>query len=73
MVEFADGAVLAQLGAPDMRVPIGYALGEPDRLAFGGERLDFTRMGTLTFASPDTERFPCLAYARGAAAARRSC
>ena len=66
MVEFADGAVLAQLGAPDMRVPIGYALGEPDRLAFGGERLDFTRMGALTFASPDTERFPCLAYAREA-------
>ena len=66
MVEFRDGAVLAQLGAPDMRVPIGYALGEPDRLAFGGERLDFTRMGALTFASPDTERFPCLAYAREA-------
>lgn len=66
MVEFVDGAVLAQLGAPDMRVPIGYALGEPDRLAFGGERLDFTRMGALTFASPDTERFPCLAYAREA-------
>ena len=66
LVEFVDGAVLAQLGAPDMRVPIGYALGEPDRLAFGGERLDFTRMGALTFASPDTERFPCLAYAREA-------
>lgn len=66
MVEFGDGAVLAQLGAPDMRVPIGYALGEPDRLPFGGERLDFTRMGTLTFASPDTQRFPCLSYAREA-------
>ncbi len=63
MVEFEDGAVLAQLGLPDMRVPIGYAMGYPDRVPFGGERLNLAKLGRLTFEAPDTERFPCLKMA----------
>lgn len=63
MIEFEDGAVLAQLGAPDMRVPIGYAMGYPARIPFGGERLDFARIASLTFEAPDVERFPCLRMA----------
>ena len=63
MVEFEDGAYLAQMGAPDMRLPIGYAMGYPDRLPFGGEHLDFAAVGSLTFEAPDTERFPCLRLA----------
>ncbi len=63
MVEFEDGAVLAQLGAPDMRVPIGYAMGYPSRIPFGGERLDFARIASLTFEAPDVTRFPCLRLA----------
>ena len=63
MIEFEDGAVLAQLGAPDMRVPIGYAMGYPSRIPFGGERLDFARIASLTFEAPDMERFPCLRMA----------
>ncbi len=57
MVEFADGAVLAQLGTPDMRLPILYAMAYPERLETGGERLDFARMGQLTFEQPDPEKF----------------
>ena len=63
MVEFEDGAVIAQLGLPDMRVPIGYAMGYPDRVPFGGERLNLAKLGRLTFEQPDTERFPCLKMA----------
>ena len=63
MIEFEDGAVLAQLGAPDMRVPIGYAMGYTARIPFGGERLDFARIASLTFEAPDMERFPCLRMA----------
>jgi len=63
MVEFKDGALLAQLGLPDMRGPIGYALGYPERIAFGGERLDFGKLSSLTFLTPDTDRFPCIQYA----------
>ncbi len=63
MVEFEDGAVLAQLGVPDMRVPIGYAMGCPVRIPFGGERLDFAKLGAMTFEAPDMERFPCLRMA----------
>ena len=66
MVEFEDGAVLAQLGAPDMRTAIGYAMGYPRRVPYGGERLDFTRMGALTFLPPDEKKFPCLGLARQA-------
>lgn len=63
MVEFADGAVKAQLGTPDMRLPIQYALTYPDRLPLDGEPLDITRCGSLTFEAPDTGRFPCLELA----------
>jgi 1-deoxy-D-xylulose-5-phosphate reductoisomerase len=65
MVQFQDGAVLAQLGAPDMRGPIGYAMGYPDRLSYGAAPLDFTKL-QLTFEAPDEDRFPCLALARQA-------
>jgi len=66
MVEYVDGSVLAQLGTPDMRTPISYALGWPDRLPAPGERLDFARIGSLTFEDPDPERFPALRLAREA-------
>ncbi|MEW6266077.1 MAG: 1-deoxy-D-xylulose-5-phosphate reductoisomerase [Thermodesulfobacteriota bacterium] len=63
MVEFVDGSVLAQLGRPDMRVPIAYALSYPERLPLGLPGLDLPRAEPLTFAEPDEERFPCLALA----------
>lgn len=63
MVEFKDGACLAQLGLPDMRGPIGYAMGYPERIEYGGNRLDFKTLSALTFDMPDTERFPCIMYA----------
>lgn len=66
LVEFVDGAVVAQLGLPDMRLPIQYALTYPRRLPAPWPRLDLIGR-TLTFAAPDTERFPCLALARAAA------
>jgi 1-deoxy-D-xylulose-5-phosphate reductoisomerase len=66
-VEFVDGSLLAQMGAPDMRVPIQYALTYPDRLPASGERLDLVRVGALTFEEPDAERFPALGLAYGAA------
>lgn len=60
MVEFNDGAVKAQLGVPDMRLPIRYALGESLRLPSDDNPLDFTLHSTLTFEKPDEERFPCV-------------
>ena len=63
MVEFVDGAVMAQLGAPDMRLPIQLALTYPQRQACPVEPLDFLTCGSLTFARPDMENFPCLALA----------
>jgi 1-deoxy-D-xylulose-5-phosphate reductoisomerase len=63
MVEYHDGAVMAQLGMPDMKGPIAYALSYPDRLAGVSPALDLAAIGTLTFEEPDTGRFPCLAYA----------
>ena len=62
-VQYADGAVKAQLGVPDMRVPIQLALSYPDRLPSSFPRLDFFNMGSLTFEAPDQERFRCLALA----------
>ena len=62
-VQFADGAVKAQMGVPDMRMPIQYALTYPDRKPLSGERMDLFRLGVLTFEKPDTDRFPCLALA----------
>ncbi len=63
MVEFEDGAVLAQLGNPDMRGPIGYAMGWPERVPYGAKPLDFAALGHLDFAAPDPDRFPCLGMA----------
>ena len=67
MVEFADGAVLAQLGCPDMRLPIQLAMAYPERLSLEGKRLDFSAMQSLTFYEPDREKFPCLELAFRAA------
>jgi 1-deoxy-D-xylulose-5-phosphate reductoisomerase len=69
MVEFTDGATVAQLSQPDMRLPIGLALGAPDRLDQPFGALNWNRLGTLTFEAPDLEAFPCLglAYAAGRA------
>ena len=67
MVEFRDGAIKAQLGVPDMRVPIQYALTWPHRAANPFPHIDWTQLHTLDFAEPDLERFPCLALARHAA------
>jgi 1-deoxy-D-xylulose-5-phosphate reductoisomerase len=61
MVEYDDGSVLAQLGQPDMRTPIAYGLGFPERLESGVGPLDLTRLGRLDFEKPDLARFPCLA------------
>ena len=70
MVEFCDGSVKAQLAVPDMHLPIGYALAYPDRLDLGDSPApDFTSIGTLTFESPDFERFPLLRLAYDAAEA----
>jgi 1-deoxy-D-xylulose-5-phosphate reductoisomerase len=63
-VEFVDGAVMAQLGAPDMRLPIQLALTYPQRTVCPVEPLDLTKCGALTFCEPDLESFPCLALAR---------
>lgn len=62
-IEFEDGAVIAQLGVPDMRLPIQYAFSFPERLSLNGERLDLFKLGRLTFEPADMERFPCLALA----------
>lgn len=66
MVEYVDGSVLAQLGAPDMRIPIAHALAWPDRMKTPCERLNLARIARLDFEAPDYERFPCLALAREA-------
>ena len=63
MVEFVDGAVMAQMGAPDMRLPIQLALTYPQRLSCPVDALDLTTCGALTFVHPDLERFPCLQLA----------
>ena len=68
MVEYADGSVIAQMGTPDMRTPIAYALGFPERIEAGVSALEL--MGRqLTFEAPDTARFPCLQLAFDALAA----
>jgi len=63
MVEYNDGSVLAQLGNPDMRTPIAYGLGYPDRLESGVGSLDLLKIGRLDFSAPDHARFPCLRLA----------
>ena len=64
MVEYIDGSVLAQMGSPDMRTPIAYALGWPDRMDAPVEPLDLVKIGSLSFFEPDMERFPGLSLAR---------
>lgn len=63
MVEYVDGCVIAQLGTPDMKAPIAYALSYPERIASGVKPLDLTTFSGLTFFSPDTKKFPCLSLA----------
>ena len=67
MVEYRDGSILAQMGLPDMLVPIAYALSYPDRLPLNQASLDLTQLDGLTFLDPDLERFPCLGLALRAA------
>jgi 1-deoxy-D-xylulose-5-phosphate reductoisomerase len=69
LVTLCDGAALAHLGNPDMRVPIAYALHHPDRVDVPVRPLDLAELGSLTFEAPDTEAFPCLRLAREAAEA----
>jgi len=66
MVEFTDASTIAQLSTPDMRLPIGYALAWPDRIATPFGRIDWTTLGRLDFEPPDLEAFPCLALAYAA-------
>jgi 1-deoxy-D-xylulose-5-phosphate reductoisomerase len=66
LVAYIDGSVLAQLGSPDMRTPIAYTLGWPERIAAPAPRLDLAAVGTLTFEAPDEVRFPALGLARQA-------
>lgn len=68
MVEYVDGAVMAQLGTPDMKLPIAYALFYPDRRPLDGKKLDFYELSRLTFEKPDPDHFPGLALAFDAAA-----
>ena len=63
MVEFEDGAVIAQMGHPDMREPIQFAMSFPERLSLNNRKLDFAQLGSLTFEKPDFEKFPCLTLA----------
>jgi 1-deoxy-D-xylulose-5-phosphate reductoisomerase len=69
LVEYVDGSVLAQLGAPDMRVPIAHTLAWPERMETPCQRLDLVAIGALAFEAPDLERFPALGLAREALAA----
>ncbi len=68
MVQFKDGAVIAQLGTPDMKLPIQYALYYPERRFLAGEQLDFAKIGSIAFEDPDVETFAGLKYAFEAAA-----
>jgi 1-deoxy-D-xylulose-5-phosphate reductoisomerase len=63
LVEFSDRSVVAQLGSPDMRIPIAHCLGWPDRIVGPSTRLDLAKIGQLTFEAPDFERFPGLRLA----------
>ena len=63
MIEFKDGAIIAQLGCPDMREPIGFALSYPERITVGNRKLDFATLSSLTFQAPDLKRFPNLELA----------
>jgi 1-deoxy-D-xylulose-5-phosphate reductoisomerase len=66
LVEFRDGSLIAQLGSPDMRIPIAHCLAWPERIDGPAARLDLAKVSTLTFENPDLGRFPALAVARRA-------
>jgi len=66
MIEFEDGCVLAQLGVPDMRAPIAYAMSFPERMPAQGRKLDLAQVASLTFEQPDMDKFPALKLARAA-------
>ncbi|MDD2326263.1 MAG: 1-deoxy-D-xylulose-5-phosphate reductoisomerase, partial [Alphaproteobacteria bacterium] len=66
MVEYKDGSTLAQLGSPDMRIPIAYCLAWPQRMTTPAVKLDLAKIGQLTFEAPDAERFPALRLGREA-------
>ena len=66
MVEYVDGSVLAQLGSPDMRIPIAHALAWPERMETPAAKLDLAKIGTLSFEAPNLDQFPALCAARGA-------
>ena len=66
MVDYVDGSTLAQLGSPDMRIPIASTLAWPDRMETNAKPLDLADIGRLDFEAPDPERFPCLKLARDA-------
>lgn len=68
MVEYKDGSILAQLGSPDMRIPIGYCLAWPDRIETPAAKLDLAKIGQLTFEAPDSIKFPALRLGREAIA-----
>ena len=63
MIQFKDGSIKAQMGVPDMKIPIQYALTYPHHLEAGWERLDFKLLGDLSFQEPDFDRFPCIQLA----------
>lgn len=63
MVRYRDGSVLAQLGVPDMRTPIAHAMAWPQRVVSGAQRLDFCKLGSLSFGEPEDARYPCLTLA----------
>lgn len=67
MVQYIDGAVISQMGVPDMKIPIQLALSYPERIRSEFDRVDFSAIGTLTFEAPDPVKFPCLRLAREAA------
>jgi 1-deoxy-D-xylulose-5-phosphate reductoisomerase len=69
MVEFIDGSIKAQLGLPDMKVPIQYALSYPDRWPMNGARVDFPALRSMTFFEPDRTKFRCLSLAYDALSA----
>ena len=66
MVEYRDGSVIAQLGSPDMRIPIAHCLAWPVRIDGPAAKLDLAKVGSLTFEAPDLDRFPALALGREA-------
>lgn len=69
MVEYLDGSIIAEIGVPDMRIPIAYALAYPERLPINVPKLNLFELGAFTFEAPDLDRFPCLRYAYEAGAA----